>query len=78
LADFIPPRQLDLFEDSRNVILRNGVIAALSQALFLQWSAKFREHPRRTEVACLHHVRAPRAHRSHSFDRDHGVHQCAP
>lgn len=31
MADSIPPRQLDLFEDSRNVILRNDVIAALSQ-----------------------------------------------
>lgn len=31
MGDFIPPRQLDLFEDSRNVILRNEVIAALSQ-----------------------------------------------
>lgn len=31
MADFIPPRQLDLFEDSRNVILRNDVITALSQ-----------------------------------------------
>lgn len=31
MADSFPPRQLDLFEDSRNVILRNDVIAALSR-----------------------------------------------